>query len=126
MPMMQFSVAPWRVLDREHLQAVKKAVEIRQTFVPEIMRLAVTSAKTGEPIVNNMEYSFPNQGFENCKDQFMLGKDIMVCPMVKKEFKRNVIFPEGNWESNTGIIIKGPENKQFDVPIDELVWFKKL
>ena len=126
MPMMQFSVAPWRVLDKDHLLAVKKAVEIRQTFVPEIMRLARISAQTGAPIVNNMEYSFPDQGFGNCKDQFMLGEDIMVCPMIEKGLKRDVVFPKGKWESNNGVIIKGPEYKQFDVSIDELLWFKKL
>ena len=34
MPMMQFSVAPWRVLDPRHLDAVKKAVAIRMKFTP--------------------------------------------------------------------------------------------
>ncbi len=30
MPMMQFSVAPWRVLDETHLNAVLKAVKVRE------------------------------------------------------------------------------------------------
>ena len=30
MPMMQFSVAPWRVLDPAHLKAVRKAVQFRE------------------------------------------------------------------------------------------------
>jgi hypothetical protein len=29
MPMMQFSVAPWRVLDAEHLKAVQKSIAVR-------------------------------------------------------------------------------------------------
>jgi alpha-glucosidase len=29
MPMMQFSVAPWRVLDEEHLKAVQKSIAVR-------------------------------------------------------------------------------------------------
>lgn len=125
MPMMQFSVAPWRVLDQEHLNAVKKAVEIRQSFVPKIMQLAEVSAKNGAPIVRNMEYCFPDQGFENCKDQFMLGDDILVCPVVQKEQVRNVIFPKGIWISSKGMKIKGPAVKQFEVPLDELLWFEK-
>ena len=125
MPMMQFSVAPWRVLDQEHLNAVRKAVEIRQSFVPKIMQLADISAKNGDPIVSNMEYNFPNQGFENCKDQFMLGDDILVCPVVRKEQLRNVIFPKGIWISSKGMKIKGPAIKQFDVALDELLWFEK-
>jgi len=126
MPMMQFSVAPWRVLDTEHLEAVKKTVKVRQSFVPLIMRLAKISAKTGEPIVSNMEYSFPNQGFETCKDQFMLGENFMVAPMLEKGFKRNVVFPKGKWKTNKGLIIMGPIAKQFDILLDELLWFEKI
>lgn len=125
MPMMQFSVAPWRVLDREHLDAVKAAVELRQRLVPEIMKLAKRAAKTGEPIVSNMEYAFPNEGFENCKDQFMLGDAIMVAPMVEKGYTRTVVFPKGQWISNKGSIIKGPIAKPFDVPLNELLWFRR-
>ena len=126
MPMMQFSVAPWRVLDKNHLEAVKKAVEVRQSFVPLIMRLANKSAESGEPIVSNMEYSFPNQGFETCKDQFMLGENIMVAPMLEKGFQRTVVFPKGKWKSYKGLIIKGPITKEFDVLLNDLLWFEKI
>jgi alpha-glucosidase len=51
MPMMQFSVAPWRILDKAHLDAVKKAVEIQTKYTPLIMELAENSAKTGVPII---------------------------------------------------------------------------
>jgi len=125
MPMMQFSVAPWRVLDEEHLNAVKKAVAIRQSFVPEIVRLARLSAKTGEPIVRNLEYEFPNQGFENCKDQFMLGDSILVAPMLESGTSREVIFPKGKWKDKNNVIIKGPVKKRFNVPLDDLLWFRR-
>ena len=36
-PMMQFSVAPWRVLDAAHLAAVKRAVALRMRFTPRIL-----------------------------------------------------------------------------------------
>lgn len=125
MPMMQFSVAPWRVLDERHHDAVKKAVKIRQKFVPEIMQLAQNAAKTGEPIVRNMEYEFPGQGFETCKDQFMLGSDILIAPMLTKGNKRNVKFPKGIWIDTKGKRHKGGKTLNFDVPIDELLWFRK-
>jgi hypothetical protein len=51
MAMMQFSVAPWRILDKQHFDAVKKAVETRMKFTPLIMKLVHNSAKTGEPIL---------------------------------------------------------------------------
>lgn len=124
MPMMQFSVAPWRVLDAEHLEAVKKAVSLRQQYVPEIMKLAERAAKTGEPIVTNMEYAFPGQGFESCKDQFMLGDRIMVAPMVQKGVSRTVKLPAGNWLDNNNKKIKGKKTITINVPLDELPYFR--
>jgi len=126
MPMMQFSVAPWRILDEEHLEAVKNAVKVRQQFVPFIIELAKMSAQSGAPIVSRMEYYFPHQGFEVCKDQFMLGERYLIAPVVEKVLKRNVVFPKGRWKTNTGKIIKGPLIKSFDVPLNELLWFEKI
>ena len=126
MPMMQFSVAPWRVLDEEHHNAVKKAVELRQKFVPKIMELAYNAAKTGEPIVRNMEYQFPGQGFTEVKDQFMLGENILAAPMVSKEEKRNVKFPKGIWIDADGKKYKGGNTVSFIVPLDKLLWFRKM
>jgi len=126
MPMMQFSVAPWRVLDEEHHNAVKKAVEMRQKFVPVIMSLAEKAAVTGEPIIRHLEYVFPNQGFENCKDQFMLGNDILVAPVVSKVNSRKVSFPKGEWMGSDGKKYKGGKVVEFKVLLDELLWFRKV
>jgi alpha-glucosidase (family GH31 glycosyl hydrolase) len=123
MPMMQFSVAPWRVLDSLHLAAVKKSVAIRDRFVPLILRLAEASAVNGEPIVRKMEYVFPKQDLESCNDQFMLGDAIMVAPMVKPGNSRSVIFPAGTWKADDGSTIKGPARKEITVSIDRLPWF---
>jgi len=78
MPMMQFSVAPWRVLDAQHLAICKDMAILHKTMGREILALARESSRTGEPIVRNMEYVFPGQGWEELKDQFMLGNDILV------------------------------------------------
>lgn len=126
MPMMQFSVAPWRVLDEKHHNAVKKAVEIRQKFVPEIMELVDNAAKTGEPIVRNVEYQFPNQGFEEVKDQFMLGNKILVAPIVTKGTQRSIKLPKGNWLDSRGKKIRGNKSYVYDIALDELLWFKLL
>jgi len=43
MPIMQFSMATLRVLDKEHFEAVKKAVQIREEFKGFILKLAVNT-----------------------------------------------------------------------------------
>ena len=127
MPMMQFSVAPWRVLDETHLKAIKKSIDIRQQFKNLILELAKTAAKTGEPIMRPMEYDFPKQGFANVVDQFMLGKNILVAPVLEKGARtRSIKLPEGKWKTSSGKTVKGGQSLEFDVALDELLYFEKL
>lgn len=126
MPMMQFSVAPWRVLDDRHLKAVHESVELREKFVPYILRLANNSAMTGIPIVRKMEFVFPHQGFEACKDEFMLGDSILVAPVITKGTKRLVLFPKGKWVNDAGVVFNGPLKKEIDAPLETLLWFRGL
>lgn len=126
MPMMQFSVAPWRILDAEHLSAVKAAVKIREKFTPVIMELAHRSAKNGDPIISSLEYYFPGQGFETVNDQFMLGETILVAPVVKKETSRKVILPKGKWLSDDGKTYKGGAVYTIEVPLNRLPYFTKI
>lgn len=126
MPMMQFSVAPWRVLDQKHLIAVKKAVDLRQKFVPIIMELAQKSAHSGEPIVSSLEYIFPHQGFHDCHDQFMLGEDIMIAPIVEKTNTRVIKFPHGRWQGEDGKVVVGPIERTVAVSLDELPWYRRI
>ena len=126
MPMMQFSVAPWRILDEVHLEAIKKAVKLRSEFVPVIMNLARQAAQTGEPIVRNMEYEFPKQGFEEVYDQFMLGENILVAPVLSKTGKRSVVLPKGKWKYIDDKIINGNKKIDIEATLEELPYFLKI
>jgi alpha-glucosidase len=123
MPMMQFSVAPWRILDSAHLEAVKEAVQIRKKFTSTILELARKSARNGEPIITPLEYFFPNQGYEDIKDQFMLGENVLVAPMDKKDTSRKVVLPKGKWLSDDGKLFKGGTSYTIDVPLFRLPYF---
>jgi alpha-glucosidase (family GH31 glycosyl hydrolase) len=120
MPMMQFSVAPWRVLSTQNLEIVKSAVAIRKKYTPYILQMAKASAIDGQPIVRSMEYEFPNQGFAEVKGQFMLGERFLVAPVLAKDAKQVVYFPKGKWRSDKGEIIKGPTKIEQVVPLDRL------
>jgi alpha-glucosidase len=127
MPMMQFSVAPWRVLDKAHLQSVLKAVKVREDHTPYIMRLVAQSAATGEPVVRSMEYVFPHQGYENVNDQFMLGEQILVAPVLKNGTgNREVMIPTGTWREFNGELYQGPARLSLTVKDDELCYFEKV
>lgn len=127
MPMMQFSAAPWRILDEEHFSATKMAVKIREKYLDTILRLVNESAETGEPVVRHMEYVFPHQGFANVKDQFMLGNEILVAPVIHQSQKsRKVILPPGRWKDEQNKVFRGPGEFIIDVPLERLPVFEKI
>lgn len=127
MPMMQFSVAPWRILNAVNLAICRDMAQLHYSMGDEILALAKESAETGEPIIRSLEYVFPGQGYALIKDQFLLGNDILVAPVtVKGQREREVIFPKGKWKGEDGSIVKGPTKKTIKVPLDRLPWYRRI
>jgi len=124
MPMMQFSLAPWRVLSKENYAAVLKAVSIRNSFMPLIESLFQRAAQSGEPIVAPLEYVFPHQGFSEIKDEFMLGETLLVAPMMQPGSQRTITLPSGSWKADDGTIYEGGTHT-VTVPIDRIPYFEK-
>ncbi len=123
MPMMQFSVAPWRVLDTMHLRICREAALLHAKMGDYIYSLAQQAAKDGEPIVRHMEYVFPGEGFESSNDQYMLGNKYLVAPMVDKGASRTVKLPKGDWMDDLGKKYKGGQVVKMEVPLNRLVYF---
>lgn len=126
MPMMQFSVAPWRILNKENLKIVADAAHLHLQFSDYILEQAKIAAATGEPIMRSMEYSYPHQGFTNCDSQYMLGDKYLVAPMLKSGTKRTVVLPKGQWKDDLGKTHKGGKTIEIDVPIERLPYFEKM
>jgi alpha-glucosidase len=127
MPMMQFSVAPWRVLGKENLVICKNMANLHYKMGNEILDFARECAVSGEPMVRNLEYEYPGKGYEEIKDQFLLGNKIMVAPVVHKDQRsREVIFPEGKWQGDDGSIVIGPVTVKIEVPLKRLPWYRKM
>ena len=126
MPMMQFSVAPWRILSPENLEICKKYALLHQEMGPYILEMAEHAAKTGEPIVRAMDYMFPGQGFEECNDQYMLGDKILVAPVMDNGTSRMVKLPEGEWKDEMGNTYEGGRSYELDVPLSRLPMFYQI
>jgi alpha-glucosidase (family GH31 glycosyl hydrolase) len=123
-PMMQFSIAPWRVLDGRHLTAVKDAVAVRERFLPDIELLVQHAADTGEPILRPLAYS--HAGYEEVHDQFLLGDRILVAPVLERgATERTVRIPPGTW-SRDGDRVAGPTELTVSVELESLpVWVRE-
>jgi alpha-glucosidase (family GH31 glycosyl hydrolase) len=106
---------------------VRETAKLHNRMGDRIYKLAKHTAETGEPIVRPLSYSFPDQNYGGITDQFMLGADIMVAPVVRKGvYSREVVIPPGQWKSDTGNVYKGPMRKTIDAPLSRLPYFKQI
>ena len=127
MPMMQFSVAPWRILSNENNQICLDMANLHVELGEQFLHFAESAAKSGEPIVKPMAMAFPNGGYELVKDQFVLGNTIIVAPVIKKdERSRAVLLPQGKWKADDGNIYVGGKEVVIDVPLSRLPFFERV
>lgn len=126
-PMMQFSTAPWRVLSPDNQIIVQNAAKLHNTMEKYILEYVRKTVETGEPIMRHMAYEFPDENFECIQDQFMLGEDIMVAPVLQKGQKiRTVVLPKGIWIDDRGEKWEGSQIINIEVPLDRVPYFKKI
>ena len=127
MPMMQFSVAPWRVLSKDNAAICLRMSKLHEEFGEHILNLAKEASQTGEPIVKPMELAFSGNGYELIKDQFVLGNDIIVAPVVEKGVRsRKVVLPIGTWQAEDGVKYSGGRTVEVSVPLERLPYFRKV
>ena len=126
-PMMQISASPWRVLSPELQKVFKSVVALRQKFAPRFVELAKKSAKTGEPMMRNLEYCFPSMGYAGIKDEFMMGQDLLVAPVIEKgATSRRVVIPPGRWRGDDGKTVEGPAAIEVAVLLERLPYFERV
>ncbi|MBR4257540.1 MAG: glycoside hydrolase, partial [Kiritimatiellae bacterium] len=83
--------------------------------------------KTGEPMMRNLEYCFPGNGYADIKDEFMMGDDLLVAPVMEKgAISRKVILPPGKWKADDGQVYDGPMTIDVATPLERLPYFEKL
>ena len=124
MPMMQFSVAPWRILRKENNRICLEMAKLHLKMGEKILALAKEASRTGEPIVQPMAMAFPTGGYEQIKDQFVLGHEIIVAPVLEKGARtRNVVLPPGRWRADDGTVFDGEKEITITVPLERLPHF---
>ena len=126
-PMMQFSWAPWEAVSKEALAHIKAAHDLHVKFAPTILKLVKEAYETGEPIIRSLAYNYPDCDYDYIKDQFMLGEEILVAPVLTKGAKiKTVYLPKGKWQDAVGNIYDGESVLDLKVDISSLPYFTKI
>ncbi|MDN3954898.1 TIM-barrel domain-containing protein [Sporolactobacillus laevolacticus] len=90
---------PWQ-FGKQVEDISRKYISLRYQLLPYLYNAFITASETGAPVQQPLVYQFQNDGNTyNINDQFMLGNNIMVAPVVSEgKTSRKVYLPEGaNW-----------------------------
>lgn len=98
-PVIQFSAAPWRILNADQLRTVHAQLAVRRQWQEYLEQVLCECARTGAPAVRYMEYEFSTSGYGAAfLDQYMLGSRLLVAPVLEKgKTAREVYIPRGEW-----------------------------
>jgi alpha-glucosidase (family GH31 glycosyl hydrolase) len=89
---------------------VRKYVQMRMRLLPVFYTAARKNYDSGEPILRRCDLDYPNHPEAERNDQYLLGKGILVAPIITAGNSRTVWIPPGNWICQcTGDIISGPQ-----------------
>ncbi|MEM8746637.1 MAG: glycoside hydrolase family 31 protein [Actinomycetota bacterium] len=125
-PMMQFSAAPWRVLDGRHAEVVHATVDRRAEVHERIIDLAHDWVATGDPIMRPLCYEFPDAGLESVNDCFLLGPDLLVAPVLERAANARLVpLPPGSWVDEDGVTHEGGTTITVEVTIDSIPRFHR-
>ncbi len=126
-PAMQFSAAPWRILSPENAALVRATQDLHTAMGDYIAAEVTRAAHDGEPIMRSLGYVCPGQGWDDVTDEFLLGQDVLVAPVLEKgAVTRHVRFPRGTWTSADCGTFTGPCEADVPAPLSVLPWFRRV
>ncbi len=111
LPMVQFSIKPWRGDFSPDVESVcKYALVLREKMIDTLLSLANQSFDTGYPVISPLFFHFPEDyQTYSIDDEFMLGQDLLVAPNLTDSRRRDIYLPDGIWEAmDSGIKYDGP------------------
>ncbi len=116
--------APW-VIDEETVDAYRTFARWHVDLAPTMRAWMERAATDGTPLVRAMALAFPDDPDAlDETDQYMLGPDILVAPLVEGGDSRSVYLPEGRWlDLFSDEVHFGPATIPRDTPLDEVPAF---
>jgi len=126
LPTMLFAIPPWDYSPAV-TELTRKFINLHTRYSKIFLELAQSRIETGEPIIRPLWFVAPDD--RKCygiKDQFMLGNDILVAPILEHDTRERIVYlPEGKWIDQNGNCHTGPTKVKVDAPLEELPYFKR-
>lgn len=129
LPSMQYSIPPWLYNDTV-VEIALRYTRLHEKYSDLMIELAHESVRTGFPIVRPLWWLDPDsEDALVCEDEFLLGDQILVAPVVEQGARqRNIFFPPGSWLDmlNNVTVEGGGWFMNYSVDLDQLAYFRKV
>lgn len=116
---------PW-AFGKETMDILRQSMNQRYELIYHFYNLAYESYNKGIPMLRPvfLEYQKDPRAYD-LHEQFLLGENIMVCPVVRPGIKKKMIYlPEGQWfDYYTHEIYEGKQYHMIDIEIDKIPVF---
>jgi alpha-D-xyloside xylohydrolase len=100
--------------------------KIHYALIPYLREQAREGCAVGLPMVRHLLLHAPGDArAEGCEDQYFLGEDLLVAPVLDPGGTRDVYLPDGQWEELLGgKVHEGPDwLDDFEAPLDRIPVF---
>jgi alpha-glucosidase len=89
---------PWR-FGKYYEDIIRKYLKLRYALLPFLYTTLEEAHRTGVPLFRPLLLNYQNDSSTyNLDDQFMIGEDLLVAPIVKPDVTRRLVYlPEGVW-----------------------------
>ncbi|HEX6924910.1 MAG TPA: TIM-barrel domain-containing protein [Longimicrobiaceae bacterium] len=88
---------PWEY-DQGIVEDFRRALAMRYALMPYLYARSVAASQAGHPLLRPLFFEFPDDpGSWLIEDQYLLGSDLLVAPLIESGSLRRVYLPPGEW-----------------------------
>jgi alpha-glucosidase len=116
---------PWR-FGTYYEDIIRKYLKLRYTLLPFLYTTLEAAHRTGVPLFRPLVLNYPeDSNTYNLDDEFMVGDDLLVAPIMKPDVTRRLVFlPKGTWYDYwTNKKLTGGTMVSVDAPLETVPMF---
>jgi alpha-glucosidase len=116
---------PWR-FGKHYEDIIRKYLKLRYQLLPFLYTTLEEAHRTGVPLFRPLVLNYQNDpNTYNLDDQFMVGSDLLVAPVVKPDVTRRLVYlPKGSWYDYwTNKRYEGETMISVDAPLETVPMF---
>jgi alpha-glucosidase len=116
---------PWR-FGKYYEDIIRKYLKLRYTLLPFLYTTLEEAHRTGVPLFRPLMLNYQDdESTYNLDDQFMIGEDLLVAPIMKPDVTRRLVYlPAGSWYDYwTNKKYAGGTMISVDAPLDTVPMF---